>query len=490
MSATRLIPADVSKEIRALLPIWITCVAVVWAGGIADESGFLFRAGFLVSILGSATLGALSVGHEYTNGTLSLMLTVPASRRRIFAIKAGVLLSMLLILALVAVSRLAAAPAGRLMEDTVVVGVVSVLGSAFLAPWLTIVCRNPLAGAVFSISIPPMFLLGSELLTLAVFGVAGMKSSMAQHFRADVLWGGMLLVSAFGAFSSWRAFMNLEAVEGPQQELWLHRWSGDAEPAVSARVVSRPAHPVWQLLKKEFHLQHLTFLVSGLYLCGWIAIVVVQRMSAREIDQPIVILTAVHGAIIALLSGSLASGEERNFGTLESQVLMPISMARQWAVKAGVVFGLCVVLALLLPLVLGLSMPSAQPMRIGFGFALVVICLASVSLYVSSVCNSGLQALLLSLPVTLFFVVLIQAVGFVVAWVAYMSGVLPRAGLFVLGLGVWATVLLSALFVTLLLRFALINHRSSDRAPARLWRQILWMTASMAFGISVAFFVV
>ena len=87
MTAAHWMPADVSKEIRALLPLWLGCIVAVWAGGLPDGSGLFLRAGFVMYVLGSAALGALSVGHEYTNRTLPLLLSVPISRRRVFAIK-------------------------------------------------------------------------------------------------------------------------------------------------------------------------------------------------------------------------------------------------------------------------------------------------------------------------------------------------------------------------------------------------------------------
>ncbi len=48
--------------------------------------------------LGSVALGALSIGHEYTNRTLTLLLSLPAARRRLYLVKLGVLGPMVLTL--------------------------------------------------------------------------------------------------------------------------------------------------------------------------------------------------------------------------------------------------------------------------------------------------------------------------------------------------------------------------------------------------------
>ena len=52
----------------------------------------------LAYVLGSVALGALSIGHEYTNRTLTLLLSLPADRRRLYLVKLGVLIPMLLTL--------------------------------------------------------------------------------------------------------------------------------------------------------------------------------------------------------------------------------------------------------------------------------------------------------------------------------------------------------------------------------------------------------
>ena len=110
--------------------------------------------GVLAFVIGTVALGALSIGHEYTNHTLTLLLLLPADRRRLFLVKLGVLAPMLLTLGAIAVGILFA-PHARdpafLRNGTF--PFLAVLCGLFVAPWLTMVCRTPLAGIVFSLSI-------------------------------------------------------------------------------------------------------------------------------------------------------------------------------------------------------------------------------------------------------------------------------------------------------------------------------------------------
>ncbi len=480
MTITGVIPADLAKEIRALLPLWLACLATVWIGGLGDP--FLFRAGFLAYLLGSAALGALSIGHEYTNRTLSLLLSFPVSRR-LFVTKACVLLPMLAILAVVAVVRLPVAPAGRELRDTLLVGALSMLGSVFLAPWLTIVSRNVIAGALFSLSLPAALLVGSELVTIAVYGVAGLDAPMGHRFRMEFLWASMLILSAIGAVSSWRGFIRLETIEGsPREFRWL-ALRARAGSTVAALETPRRIHPVRTLVRKELSLQQLTFVISALYSCAWIAALMVGRLtSVRDVDDGLMLLTMVHGAIVALLAGSLASAEERHLGVLQSQVLMPMSMLWQWTIKAGVVIGLCVMLAMGLPAALTLASYGASYVHLNVPFAMVVILLAGVALYVSSVCNTSVKALVASGPAALTIFVLIRLLGDFVPWLGRLVGVVPVGD----PLGPWILALIGAIVFLFLVGFGFRNHQSSDTSSLRIWRQVLWLSGSVSAVMLIA----
>jgi len=479
MSSGQLIPADLSKELRALLPLWAGCVVMAWAGGMSDP--FLFRAGFIAYLLGSAALGALSMGHEYTNRTLSLLLTAPISRPRIFAVKAAVLLPMLITLGAIALIRLPAAPAGREMSDTALVGLLSLLSSAFLAPWLTMVCRNVIAGAVFALSIPAAVLLGSELLTFVMTGEV--DSPASQSFRMQVLWAVTVLLSAIGAVSSWRWFMTLEVNEGPRSEFRLPRLVSRALPKASAREGFHRIHPVWSLIRKELHLQQLTFVTSALYVFGWIATLVGRRLTGiGDVEDALLILTVVHGAIVALLTGSLASAEERHLGVLGSQLLMPMSTVRQWTIKVATVFALCVILAMVLPAVLILVFGFAQSVNVNVSFAASVVMLAAVSLYVSSLSSSGVQALLISGPVALSLVVLIPVLGTIVFRAGRLGGMASSHDVF----GPAVIGAIGVLGCSLLVAFAHTNHRTGDRSSIRIWRHVLWFSASVVCVMLIA----
>ena len=88
---------------------------------------------------------------------------------------------------------------------------------------------------------------------------------------------------------------------------------------------------MWLLVKKELRLQQLTFAVSGLYLIGWVSLMSFRPMAPELRVTLLFILTIFHSGAIPLLAGSMASAEERQLGTLEWQVLLPMARWKQWS---------------------------------------------------------------------------------------------------------------------------------------------------------------
>ena len=158
------------NETRALLPAWIAgvlaAIAATWtAGGTREVSLFA---------LGAATigLGAQSIGHEYANGTLGLMLTLPVARWRLFLVKLAVPGAMVLPLATCAwLLGLATVPALPWLTAA---------AALCLAPAFTMLCRSQLAGAILSMSVP------GTLLTAVMIVVAGTLRNASAEVEREV----------------------------------------------------------------------------------------------------------------------------------------------------------------------------------------------------------------------------------------------------------------------------------------------------------------
>src|SRR4029077_5691488 len=121
-----------------------------------------------------------------------------------------------------------------------------------------------------------------------------------------------------------------------------------------------------------------------------------QPFSAERVDDTIGIIRFGYAFLIALLVGSLASAEERQLGTLEWQLTLPVAVWKQWAVKLGVTMALSLVIALAVPtLLFSMSVGTAPTTRemLRADIVIWILTLVAGSLYMSSFCTSGLRAL-------------------------------------------------------------------------------------------------
>ena len=386
----------IRKEASAVWLVWAACAVAMIALAVIDDPRFSTPGRYLY-VLGSVAIVALSIGHEYTLGTLSVLLTLPSARRSLLA---GKLLAVTPMLATLAILTLAFA-------RPTTVQIATVLCALALAPWLTMLCRSPLAGTVFSI------------------GLAGHIHFLAEvtaASRAGLLWA-LLGVAAFATVASCWTFLRLEVGGGRGS---ARRFRGAA--------VARRRSRWWLLFTKELRLQQMSFAVAVLYAALWFGYAVSQKVP--DARGALDLVSTIYSTLLAVLIGSIPSAEERQLGTIESQALLPLATWKQWSLKAGLAVLLALVLSFGLPVLLGPDDLELAPWH-----AVVVVFLTSASLFVSSLCDGAARAFAIAAATVPIVTLLL---------VGSLAGPALIATLLVLaGMAHW---------------FAYANHRSAKRA--------------------------
>jgi hypothetical protein len=479
---------QIKKEIRALLPAWLASAAIIiltWLSG----GAFFFLPAILAYCLGALALGAFSIGHEYTGRTLGFLLTQAIDRRRLFALKLGVLAIMLVTLGVVAWEGMSVGlglDAQRIPRVWILF--LPALCGLCVAPLLTMISRSPLGGVVFTIVVmASMWGLG-EVSSVIRYGAESAGSAEPKIFRMAVVSWGITIVSFLAAIASWRSFVRLEAIEDRDADVQLPAWLRvQARDKGDPRASARPG-VVLQLVSTELYLPQMTFVVAGIYLLGWAASALLELYTKDVDSMHLGALTILYGQMLGLLAGSLASAEERQLGTLQWQVLLPLATWKQWATKAGVALTLAMLLGFALPSLLasigllGGEMPSMA------GLAVTVAAFGFVGLYVSSFSTSGVRALLASIPVVLGSVIAIRTVtGVALAQVArLLSGVharSPQRQFLLVALHSWTPRIIVAFVgtaIVMLLWFGLVNHRSMERRTRRIVIQGVCLFSTLA----------
>ena len=455
------------KEFRALMPVWLASLAAMLAAVLVGRS-FVGTLAIVAYVVGSVAVGALSIGHEYANRTLPVLLTQPGRRGRLFMVKIFVVAALLLPLAGVAAY-------GTPRQDWGLV-MLPALAALFLAPWLTMVCRSTLPGMVFALNIEGVLWTAAQALRLAIYGMDTATLDRARAFTLTVFTLEMVAACVAAAVLGLRTFVNLEVVDGPDRDLHLPQWLFPRSDTVSGRPRRRSAY--WLMVNKELRLQQLSFVVSALLVVEWLAISILRRTVPEFAGPPFGMVRVLYAAVLAMLIGSLASAEERQLGTLEWQVLLPIAAWKQWTVKIGTVFGLVLLLGIGLPTLLTWLHRSSGDERANEVFVAVVIAMTVVSLYVSSISSSGIRALMVSVAV---IVGIASAASPLFRTVLFSSGHARNLDERI------AAMIPLAWLVPLLLWLALRNHRSADRGGTPVWIQVFVMSGCLVLCAAAAY---
>ena len=473
---TAMLPGDVVKEIRALLVPWLACLAMMALGGLGAPVVRGYQPA--VYVLGMCALSGLSIGQEYTNRTLPLLLSLPARRERLFLVKWTVLAVMLLTINLAAfVTNVGV----REFPDRSHLWM-AMACCLFIGPWLTMLARNALAGAIFAMALPATVFVSWQFLYFWITGFASTDD-------LAVLRVIVFAVSAVAAVMSWRTFMRLEALDGGGQ-MRLPSWSA----AATSDSVTRQ-RPTWLLIKKELALHQIP-LALALFLIGGSLVALTLK---NRVDHMVLIydvISVFYCGSTVLVIGCVASAEERQLGTHEWQLLLPVSSAWQWTIKVLVAVVLMFLISIVLPSPFLYWMndrfdilPVLQPSLMVEATGVLVF-----GLYVSSFSTNAMRAIVVA--------VVAFAVGFwpgsrlatVFEARRFLNGIRSRLfyGVFtdnqlaMRWLLIYAVELLVfSLFASVVLRFALSNHRSA----APVGRHTVGQALIVGFFVSLLAFV-
>ena len=357
-------------------------------------------------------LCANAFGSEFEHRTVAQWLVQPRSRGELYREKLGV--------------------AGGIAVGTAVIFylttswsiasdpqfLASILGPLILglasAPFFTLISRSTLAGFVFTLTVPmALYLVLQTVLDVYHYRVYPTLADRSSEEKA-LLWAGGVIYLGATALAGWRVFKRLEWREGGAgggSAPGLHVLTGAWDRWIGRRWLGQAATA--QLIRKELRLHVVPWLVAGILVGLWGLSLLVRKWApesklgvAAANPSTVTLLAGIFGAFVVLVTGACAIAEERVLGTLEWQWTQPISMARQWRIKVGVATALALTLGLVLPAALVWLGFDAEALDTAFGqpdwqpiaaYAAALVALFATSLYASSVSQSSMKAVALTL---------------------------------------------------------------------------------------------
>lgn len=474
------------KELRVILPTIVGCaLCLLLSRSLPSEiQNSIIN---LFYPLTCSAVFALAFGHDYMHRTIASALAQPASRHQILRTRLVLCLIALLPLSLIQFfvsdffmwfffRSVAPIPWSHFFQSSLVRVFEPLLTAICLAPCLTILTRSVLFGTIVSMTAP--FALGVLIRAVALrIGLEDGPRLVALHLTASFT----LLIT--GAILTYRRFITQEAIETDLSVGRAPRARSQSQISnLKSQILFRRSSPVWQLIRKELMLQRLPAAIAALS----VAIVFLVNKDHAAM------LSIFYPATIIILIGAIASAEERRMGVIPSQVAHPISFGAQWLTKIAVAYTSALLFGVILPaaaLLLktdelkSLTFTSAGALTVNI--ALVcggVLLILSIAIYISSLSESAIRAMLASL-----FVIIISAMLAGAAYNAYSQylwrlyaddRILQIANAddlafhtVQLDLHVRSFALTTLGFIPLALYFAMQNHRYLERSGRHLFRQ-------------------
>ena len=351
---------------------------------------------------------ANAFGSEFEHRTLGQLLVQPRSRGRIYLEKLGVAGG---IAGTAAVIFFLTPSGSGVTGDPQILLLILGLSSA---PFFTLISRSTLAGFVFTLAVPmALYLVLQTLLDVYHAGVYPTLADRSSEEKA-LLWAGGAIYLGATALAGWRVFERLEWREGGAgggSAPGLHALTGAWDRWLGRRWLGQAATA--QLIRKELRLHVVPWLVAGILVGLWVLSLLVRKWApeselgvAAANTSTVTLCAGMLGTFIFLITGACAIAEERVLGTLEWQWTQPIPMARQWKIKVGVATALALTLGLVLPAALVWLGFDAEALETTFGqpdwqpiaaYAVALAALFATSLYASSVSQSSMKAVALTL---------------------------------------------------------------------------------------------
>lgn len=352
----------------------------------------------LVLLLGLPLLTTMSFGTELQDGTLSLLLSQPLERRKIWFEKLSV--------TAVAVSSAAFAyyygwrqmfvwadmPATLAIRTSVLI-----IGMIASAPLFTLALRSALTGFLANLSFQfVLFLMEEPLVQSAV-------NSNSDVVPLVVVLGYSAIMLTLGYRQLLRFQPVSRVVSGDLQLFGSRRRESPSTPRYdSTRTFLNALRKELRLLKPLWLFTAVMVPVSTVSMLGVPLLLGTKAKTSAFLIS--ILMTGVYAVVGPILAGSLPITAEKELATQAASLTLPISIREQWLLKLAVAGAAGFISAVLLPsLVLSLGLIVLGPVpNITAGhvlfYLLVAWGLTFASFWCASVTDSTMKAILWVLP--------------------------------------------------------------------------------------------
>lgn len=346
------------KEIRQLMPMAVLAIFLAWLPWVVFAITRQSISVIVLDVMSSMSailLGVAAYGSEINSGTMSLLLSQPVDRRKIWNQK-GWLLGLVAAIVILAPFLIDSVTLlfnhnttdngsssdilswGSWMLRTVIILATGICGGL----WATLFFKN--VAVAFSMAV---------ILPLALV----MPLSIAEscfHWKLNEASVGLSLLTVYSIVTFvWARKLLLNM----QDTVWT---GGNITFAFDSCWIFAPLRwlprgPKFSLMIKEVKLHQVAYLMASFLMVLHGGSIILRRVAPPQNNSILGVLLDgifVLWIIVPVLIGSISVAEERRFNTLESSLCLPVGRKTQFFIKIGVALALGIILGGVLPILL------------------------------------------------------------------------------------------------------------------------------------------
>ncbi|HEU5070577.1 MAG TPA: ABC transporter permease [Verrucomicrobiae bacterium] len=315
-------------------------------------------------------LAALSLGGEFQQRTLSLLLGQPVGRLRLWIEKQVVLLVGLAIL--VPVFWFGWYDRNDLNADALGIVGAWLLVTVASATFWTLLARSTMGGLALGQAV--QFILGALIINTGIRVFGPEPSARALHF-AELL--GILICLGYSGLMlwlGWHQLIHFQATGAAAGEDLLMAGPRLLPRSWAELLRCRATGASLNLLRKELRLLRPLWLITFIFVVCWVCVVGTLALLPKTSEWRLklqllpMLMLAFYIPLTAVLAGCLSLGEERSSGTHAWHLTLPVSARQQWLTKLLVALVGGVLCAVVLPAVLLLASQSLTGLPLGPDF--------------------------------------------------------------------------------------------------------------------------
>ena len=324
------------KEARPLLMPW---AVVMFVGGFSllhmPRDNYYWRSLDLLNwilplgcFFAIPLLASLPLGSEFQHRTLTFLLAQPVDRETLWRQKVTIMLAAVMPATAL---YLLSARINPEFEGGFWLAAVWIISSVSGSVAGTLIARSSIGGLALSSAFQGiLFLIWNRLAE---------PQRHNGHFSSAFLWitaVALVFYATCMVLLGRRMFLQFQAIEGGHANLDSIPGLGFLQQIGTSWLRCRPRGAVLNLIRREFHLLRTVWLLGFFSLFMWICLILLGIVRPNNNDGRAPLAAGIAATLsfaIALLSGALSIGEEKNWGTHAWQLTLPLSLSVQWLVK-------------------------------------------------------------------------------------------------------------------------------------------------------------